>query len=112
MKRWQKIGIGLAVAAVIDVALNIWALGGAQGFFYPATSPMPAVVSESMPDILARLEAILNNNAPPVLAGLQPGLAAGDIARLEQQYHVELGSNCGMQTRRCMRRLSRLPSVC
>jgi len=51
---------------------------------------MPAAVSEAMPQILARLENILKTNAPQVLAALQPGLSAGDISKLEQQYHVQL----------------------
>jgi cell wall assembly regulator SMI1 len=90
MKRWHKIGIGISLAGVVVFALGVWAMIGVQRFFYPVAPPMPAVVTESMPDILARLEAILKTNAPSVLAGLQPGLAAGDIARLEQQYHIQL----------------------
>ena len=51
---------------------------------------MPVVVSEPMPEILARLESILKTNAPQVLAGLQAGISAAEIAKLEQQYHVQL----------------------
>ncbi len=90
MSRWHKIGIGLVAGAVLLVALGFWALTGAKSFFYPLAPPMPAVVHEPMPDILARLQAILETNAPPVLAGLQPGLSATDIAKLEGQYHVQL----------------------
>ena len=90
MNRWQKIGIGFAIAIVAVVALGFWAQARMRSFFYRLAPRMPAVVSEPMPEILARLESILKTNAPQVLAGLQPGLAAGDIARLEQQYHVQL----------------------
>lgn len=90
MNRWQKIGIGIAIAIVAAVVLGFWARTGLRNFFYPIAPPMPAVVSEPMPDILARLESILKTNAPQVLAGLQPGLSAGNVAKLEQQYHVQL----------------------
>ena len=90
MNRWQKIGIGIAIAIVALVALGFWAQARMRTFFYPIAPPMPAVVSEPLPEILARLESILKTNAPQVLAGLQPGLAAGDIAKLEQQYQVQL----------------------
>ena len=43
-----------------------------------------------MPEILSRVDNILRTNAPQVFASLQPGLSAGDISRLEQQYHVQL----------------------
>lgn len=90
MKRGLIIGTGLAVAIVVVVGLGLRARTGLRNFFYPVAPPMPAVVSESMPDILARLEAILKTNAPSVLAGLQPGLSAGDIAKLELEYHVQV----------------------
>jgi len=90
MNRWLKIGTGLAVAIVVVVALGIWSRTRLQTFFYPVAPPMPAVVSETMPEVLARLEAVLKTDAPHVLAGLQPGLSAGAIAKLEQQYHVQL----------------------
>jgi len=90
VKRWYKIGIGIGLACVAIVALVVWGPNAAQRFFYPFAPPMPAGVGEAMPDILARLEAALKTNAPSVLAGLQPGLAAGDIARLEQQYRIQL----------------------
>jgi cell wall assembly regulator SMI1 len=90
MNRWQKIGIGVAIVGVALAALGFWARSGLRNFFYPKAPPMPAVVSEPMPEILARLESVLKTNAPHVLAGLQPGLAAADIAKLEQQYHVRV----------------------
>ena len=93
MKRWHKIGIGFAVAAVVLVTLGFWARSASRNFFYPVAPPMPAVVSEPMPEILARLESILKTNAPQVLAGLQPGISAAKIEKLEQQYHVQLSDD-------------------
>ncbi|HEX4351113.1 MAG TPA: SMI1/KNR4 family protein [Verrucomicrobiae bacterium] len=90
MSRWQKIGIGAALALAILIAVVFSARTTLNNFFYPAAPPMPAVVSESMPQILARLESILKTNAPQVLAGLQPGLAATDVSKLEQQYNIQL----------------------
>ena len=90
MNRWQKIGIGSAIAIAAVVALGFWAWARMRSFFYPVAPPMPAVVSEPMPEILARLESVLKTNAPQVLAGLQPGPDPGDIAKLEHQYQVQL----------------------
>jgi len=90
MSRWQKTGIGTVLALAILIAVLFSARIVLNNFFYPAAPPMPAVVSESMPQILARLESILKTNAPQVLAGLQPGLAAADVSKLEQQYHIQL----------------------
>lgn len=80
----------MAIVVVVAAVLGLWAQMRLRQFFYPVAPAMPAVVSESMPEILARLEAALKTNAPPVLAGLQPGLPAADIAKLEQQFHVQI----------------------
>jgi cell wall assembly regulator SMI1 len=90
VNRWTKIGIGAGITGVVIIAAGLAALSGMKNFFYPVAPPMPAVVSEPMPEILARLESILKTNAPQVLAGLQPGLSATDISKLEEQYHVQL----------------------
>jgi cell wall assembly regulator SMI1 len=90
MNRWQKIGIGIGITIAVMVALGFWARVGLRNFFYPVAPSMPAVVSEPMSEILARLESVLKTNTPQVLAGLQPGLSAADISKLEQQYHVQL----------------------
>ncbi len=90
MKRWQKIGIGIVIAIVFLIALGFWSRTKLQTLFYPVAPPMPAVVSETMPEILARLESILKTNAPHVLAALQTGLSTAVIANLEQKYHVQL----------------------
>ena len=71
-------------------ALAFWARSKLKNFFYPVAPPMPAVVTGSMEEILARLESVLRINAPHVLDGLQPGLSAADISKLEEQYHVQL----------------------
>jgi hypothetical protein len=90
MNRWLKIGIGIVVAIVVVVVLGFWSRTKLQTFFYPIAPPMPAVVSETIPEILARLESVLKTNASHVLAGLQHGLSADAIVRLEQQYRVQI----------------------
>ncbi|HEX3624408.1 MAG TPA: SMI1/KNR4 family protein [Verrucomicrobiae bacterium] len=94
MKRIHKIGIGIAIAVVAFgiavMTVGIWAEKKAQTFFYPMAPPMPAIVDEPMPEILARLELVLKTNAPQVLAALRPGISSNQISQLEQQYHVQV----------------------
>lgn len=90
MNRIQKIGIGILVAIVVVIAFGFWADKKAQTFFYPVAPPMPPVVDDSMPDILAHLESVLRTNAPQVLAELQPGISSNQISKLEQQYHIQI----------------------
>ena len=54
------------------------------------TRPMPAMVSEAMPELLAHLESVLKTKAQYVAAGLKPALTFEAITKLEQQYHVQL----------------------
>lgn len=90
MKRWHKVGLGIGVVIIILMGAGILALAGLRNLLYPVATPMPAVVSEPMPAILARLDALLKTNAPHVSSLLQPGLSAGQISKLEEQYHVQL----------------------
>jgi len=99
MTRWQKIGLAVVIAFIgitVLVALGFRAKTGMRNFLYPHAPPMPSVVGESMPDILAHLELVLKTNAPSVLAELQPGLSAEAIAKLEQQYHVQIPDDIKM----------------
>jgi cell wall assembly regulator SMI1 len=91
MKLIHKIGIGILITIVVVMALGFWGVEKAlPRFFYPFAPPMPPVVSDSMPGILAHLESVLKTNAPQVLTTLQPGISADQISRLEQQYHVQI----------------------
>lgn len=84
-----------------------WALGAAVGFIgfvlvmalfetplgyiaYPRPPAMPEVVAESMEELLARYEAVLEAHSPQSLAALQPGLTEEEIARLEEMYDAPL----------------------
>ena len=90
MKTWQKVSIGIAGSMLLIAALAFWAVMGLRKTLYPPAPPMPAIVSQSMPEILSQLESVLSTNAPSVLADLQPGISPGDIAKLETQYHIQL----------------------
>lgn len=90
----QKTFIGIAIAVavffILIIGAGFWVEKKAQTFFYPVAPPMPAVVSGPMPEILAHLESVLKTNAPRILAGLQPGISAERIGRLEQKYNVQI----------------------
>jgi cell wall assembly regulator SMI1 len=90
MKTWHKVIIGIAGSLFIIAGFVFWAIIGLQNTLYPPAPPMPAVVSQSMPEILSRLEAVLATNAPGVLSNLQPGISAAQIAKLETQYQIQL----------------------
>ena len=90
MTRIQKIGIGILIAIVVVTAAGFWGKNKAQTFLYPLAPPMPPIVSQSMPEILANLESVLKTNAPQVFATLRPGISPEQISQLEQQYHVQV----------------------
>ena len=64
-----------------------------ESFFYPEAPPLPAVVSESVESLVARLEATLRTNAPAVLEGLQPGLSDEGIRALEEKGGFQLSDD-------------------
>ena len=91
MTRTQKFllaAVGLIV--VIIVALICAAPSIQRSFFYPKPHGMPAVVSQTTDQLLARLQTVLESNAPIVAAALQPGLSDAQIATLESQggFHL------------------------
>jgi cell wall assembly regulator SMI1 len=64
--------------------------GGSSDFFYPPAPAMPAPVPESVVDLLARYEKLLEAKAPMVLATLQPGLTDAEIDTLESRHAIKL----------------------
>ena len=83
--------VGLALLVVI--ALRLAAPRMQESFFYPEAPPLPAVVSERVGSLLARLEATLRTNAPAVLEGLQPGLSDAEIRALELKGGFQLSDD-------------------
>lgn len=90
MKPALKIAIGAAIAIVMVMAFQFWAHTQARMFFCPLAPPMPGAVNLPMSEVLRRLTLILQAKSPHVLPGLQPGVSALEIRKLEQQYNVQL----------------------
>src|ERR1700744_6380746 len=82
----KTILIGLSILALLAVigisAVSLLSTKWMQ-MTYPKAPPMPAVVSQSMEEILVQLESELKSNAPQVLTNLQPGLSMDRINELE-----------------------------
>ncbi len=57
---------------------------------YPPAPPMPALVPDSIEDLLAAYETFLRTRAPAVLAALQPGLSNEQIHALEVESAIKL----------------------
>lgn len=90
---WLKFCLWIAVPLVVVFAMGMhWyqSFGGIEKAAYPIAPKMPAVVSGTLPEVLARVDAALSSNAPHVLNYLQPGLSETDLAQLERQYRVQL----------------------
>ena len=83
-------GIWIGIICIVLLALAVLLRFGVRNFFYPTASTMPAIISKPMPEILAQLEATLKTSAPHVLASLNSGLSADEIAKIEVQYDIRL----------------------
>jgi cell wall assembly regulator SMI1 len=90
MNWWSRIGIGVGISVIALIALGFFAASSLRTALYPEAPPMPPSVDEPMGQILVRLEAILQTNAPHVLRRLQPGLSSDDIVRIEGQHRLRL----------------------
>jgi cell wall assembly regulator SMI1 len=95
MKPIQKFVIGVGIGGVVIfvlfvVTVEVLVQHSYFRFFYPLAPPMPPIVDQPMPEILAHLESVLKTNAPQVLATLQPGISSNQISQIEHQYHVQI----------------------
>lgn len=61
-----------------------------SGDAYPHAPPMPPVVEELFPDLLSRLDGVLQEKAPQVASTLRPGLTLEQIRELERVFSVTL----------------------
>ncbi len=57
---------------------------------YPKPSRLPARVDGTTSELLSRLEGVLSEKCPNVLANLNPGLSRDEIARLERESGIKL----------------------
>jgi hypothetical protein len=73
----------IAFAAVVAFVVTLIIAGPSmqRSFFYPKPQGLPAVVSQTTEQLLARLQSILENNAPIVARALQPGLFTNGLER-------------------------------
>jgi len=90
MSRAQKVYIVLAISFVVLAGFGYFGMAKFREFLYPPAPPMPAVVSATMPDILAQLETTLKAKAPHILETLQPGLSTDEVAKLETKFNIKL----------------------
>ena len=83
---------GLLLAALVAMLITaVISFSGA--FFYPKPHGLTPVVNQTTGELLARLQAVLETNAPMVARSLQPGLSEAQIAALEKQGGFRLTEN-------------------
>lgn len=89
MRRYR---IWIVLTALL-AALFIGALflrSQASAFFYPRAEAMPSNIDASLEELLARLEELLKERAPKAYARLEPGIASGELQRIEAKLGVQL----------------------
>src|SRR5438105_14522223 len=79
-------------AAVILFVILAWP-AIQRSFFYPKPRGLPPVVGQSMEELLARLEAVLETNAVVVAHSLQSGLSITQISALEARGGFRLSED-------------------
>jgi len=94
MTRKRKVWMIVAGLAVGGLAALILAAPALQrSFFYPKPHNLPPVVSQSVEQLLAHLQASLETNAAAVVRALQPGLPEAQISALEAQGGFRLSDD-------------------
>lgn len=89
----QILLIGSALVIVLLVALILAAPAIQRSVFYPKPTGLPSVVTQTTEQLLARLQALLETNAPAVANSLQPGLPDAEISRLEAKGGFRLSED-------------------
>jgi len=82
-----------AIVVIIVVGLILAAPTIQRSFFYPKPRGLPPVVGQTTDQLLARLQTVLESNAPVVASALQPGLSDVQIAALETQGGFRLSDD-------------------
>jgi hypothetical protein len=94
MTRPRKIILAACALAAAVVVFAILAGPSMQrSFFYPKPRGLPPVVAETTEQLLARLQATLEANAPVVARAMQPGLSDVQISELETQGGFRLSGD-------------------
>ena len=114
MSRTQKWFTAAIVLLALIVVVVVAILAGPQlqrAVFYPEARGLPPVVTAATEQLLDRLQAVLETNAPIVAQALQPGLSEAEIAALESKggfrlspdlralyrWHNGMGTNHALQ---------------
>jgi cell wall assembly regulator SMI1 len=85
--------ITAAIVVLIVVGLILVAPSIQRSIFYPKPRSLPPVVSQTTEQLLARLQTVLETNAPVVASALQPGLSDAQITALESQGGFRLSED-------------------
>lgn len=94
MTRTRKVLLaGFALVVAILVTLLLAGPTIQRSFFYPKPRGLPPVVSQTIEQLLTRLQAVLETNAPIVARALQPGLSDPQIGALEAQGGFRLSDD-------------------
>lgn len=91
MRPLRKILIVVPVLLGAIVLIMIFAVPPMQSsFLYPKPQSLPPIVDQPTEQLLARLQAVLETNAPLVARSLQPGLSDAEIVALESEggFHL------------------------
>lgn len=83
----------LAIVVIIVSGLVLAAPSIQRSFFYPKPNGLPPVVDQTTEQLLARLQAVLETNAPVVASVLQPGLPDEQIVALESRGGFRLSDD-------------------
>jgi cell wall assembly regulator SMI1 len=86
----------LVVVVALVVVFGVLILAGPtlqRSFFYPKPRDLPPVVGQTTSQLLTRLQAVLETNAPIVVRALQPGLSDSQISTLESQGAFRLSED-------------------
>jgi hypothetical protein len=93
MTRARKPLMAAAAMILVIVSLILAAPAIQRSFFYPKPRGLPPVVSQTTEQLLARLQTVLESNAPVVASALQPGLSDAQIMALESQGGFRLSDD-------------------
>jgi cell wall assembly regulator SMI1 len=83
------VGLAFGVLAAIIFAGPVLL----RSFFYPKPRDLPPVVTETVEQLLAHLQAALETNAPAVIQALKPGLPDAEISTLEEKGRFRLSGD-------------------
>jgi cell wall assembly regulator SMI1 len=85
--------VGCTLMAIIVAVVMLAGPSIQRSFFYPKPRGLPSVVGQRTEQLLVRLQAVLETNAPTIAQSLQPGLSDAQIVELEAQGDFRLSED-------------------